>query len=76
MLASITRDRLLDALEVSEGEFPLSDLLGASEAFLASTVREVQPVHTVDGTELGEVPGPRTLEAREAFAATLARELG
>lgn len=76
VLASITRDRLLAALEVSEGEFALSDLLGASEAFLASTVREVQPVHSVDGTELGAVPGPRTLEAREAFAATLARELG
>ncbi len=76
VLASITRDRLLAALEVSEGEYPLGDLLGASEAFLASTVREVQPVHTIDGTELGDVPGPRTLEAREAFAAILARELG
>jgi branched-chain amino acid aminotransferase len=75
VLASITRDRLLAALEVNEGEFPLGDLLGASEAFLASTVREVQPVHTVDGTELGSVPGPRTVEAREAFAAILAGEL-
>jgi branched-chain amino acid aminotransferase len=76
VLASITRDRLVAALEVSEGEWPLTDLLGAAEAFLASTVREVQPVRTVDGNELGEVPGPRTLAAREAFAATLARELG
>ena len=76
VLASITRDRLLAVLEVSEGEYPVGDLLGASEAFLASTVREVQPVHTIDGIELGNVPGPRTLEAREAFAATLARELG
>ncbi|HYC80419.1 MAG TPA: aminotransferase class IV [Solirubrobacterales bacterium] len=76
VLASITRDRLIAALEVSEGEYPLGDLLGASEAFLASTVREVQPVHAVDGTELGNAPGPRTVEAREAFAATLARELG
>jgi branched-chain amino acid aminotransferase len=76
VLASITRDRLLAALTVSEGEFPLSDLLGASEAFLASTTREIQAIHAVDGSELGNVPGPRTLEAQEAFAATIARELG
>lgn len=76
VLASITRDRLLKALAVSEGEWPIGDLLGASEAFLASTVREVQPVSSVDGTELGAVPGPRSLEAQQAFAAILARELG
>jgi branched-chain amino acid aminotransferase len=76
VLASITRDRLLAALEISEGEWPLEDLLGASEAFLASTTREIQAVHSVDGTELGEVPGPRTVEAQQAFAATVVRELG
>ena len=76
VLASITRDRLLAALAVSEGEWPIGDLLGASEAFLASTTREIQPVHSVDGSELGAAPGPRTREAQEAFAATLARELG
>ncbi|MGD9735803.1 MAG: aminotransferase class IV [Solirubrobacterales bacterium] len=76
ILASITRDRLLGALPVSEGEWPLSDLLGASEAFLASTTREIQPVASVDRAELGAAPGPRTLEAQEAFAAILARELG
>ncbi|HEY1855400.1 MAG TPA: aminotransferase class IV [Solirubrobacterales bacterium] len=76
VLASITRDRLVGALAVSEGEWPIGDLLGASEAFLASTVREVQPVQRVDDAELGEVPGPRTIEARAAFAAVLARELG
>jgi branched-chain amino acid aminotransferase len=76
VLASITRARLLAALAVSEGEWPIGDLLGASEAFLASTTREIQPVHSIDGTELGAVPGPQTLEAQQAFAATLARELG
>jgi branched-chain amino acid aminotransferase len=76
VLASITRERLLAALAVTEGEWPIADLLGASEAFLASTTREVQAVRSVDGTELGNVPGPRTIEAQEAFAATVARELG
>jgi branched-chain amino acid aminotransferase len=76
VLASITRDRLLEAMAVAEGEYPLADLLGASEAFLASTTREIQPVRSVDGTELGSAPGPVTLEAEKAFAATVARELG
>ena len=76
VLASITRDRLVKALQVAEGEYPLSDLVGASEAFLASTTREIQPVRSVDGTELGSAPGPVTLEAEKAFAATVARELG
>lgn len=76
ILVSITRDRILRELEVEEGDFPLDDLLGAGEAFLASTVREVQPVSAVDGTEMPEAPGPRTREASAAFAAVLERELG
>jgi branched-chain amino acid aminotransferase len=76
ILDSITRDRLIAALEVEEGSWPLDDLLAASEAFLASTTREVQAVAAVDGAELPSVPGPRTLEAQEAFAAAVARELG
>jgi branched-chain amino acid aminotransferase len=75
ILASITRARLLDELEVEEGEFPVDDLRGAEEAFLASTVREVQPVSAIDGTELPSCPGEGTVEAREAFTAVLAREM-
>jgi branched-chain amino acid aminotransferase len=75
VLASITRDRLIKAMPVAEGEYPLGDLLGASEAFLASTTREIQPIRSVDGTELGSAPGPVTLEAEKAFADTVASEL-
>jgi branched-chain amino acid aminotransferase len=75
ILASITRDRLLGALEVEEGAYPLEDLRGASEAFLASTVREVQAVSAVDETEMAECPGSRTREASAAFTAILDREL-
>jgi branched-chain amino acid aminotransferase len=75
ILASITRDRLIRELEVEEGAFPLDDLLGAKEAFLASTVREVQGVAAVDETELPECLGERTKEAETAFAAVLEREL-
>jgi branched-chain amino acid aminotransferase len=67
ILDSITRRKLIEALEdVEEGEYPLHDLLGASEAFLASSVREVQPVSSVDGTELDR-HGSQTQRARAAF---------
>jgi len=75
ILASITRDRLVRELEVEEGAYPLDDLLGASEAFLASTVREVQAISAVDETEMPECPGSRTSEARTALSAILDREL-
>ena len=64
-----------DELEVEEGEFTIDDLRGAREAFLASTVREVQPVSADRRTELPSCPGRAHGEAREAFAAVLAREM-
>jgi branched-chain amino acid aminotransferase len=75
ILASITRDRLVRELDVEEGGFPLEDLEGASEAFLASTVREVQAISAVNETELAEWPGRRTQAAAEALSAILDREL-
>jgi branched-chain amino acid aminotransferase len=75
VLDSITRDRLVKALEVEEGAFRVEDLHAASEAFLASTTREIQAVAAIDGVELPAVPGPRTREAQAAFAETLRREL-
>jgi branched-chain amino acid aminotransferase len=75
VLESITRDRLVKALHVETGAWPVADLRAAREAFLASTTREIQAVSAIDGVELPEAPGPRTREAQEAFAATLGREL-
>jgi branched-chain amino acid aminotransferase len=75
VLESITRDRLIKALDVEEGAWPVADLRAATEAFLASTTREIQAVAAIDGTELANAPGPRTREAQEAFAETLGREL-
>ena len=75
ILASITRDRIAKALHVEEGEYPFEDLHAAPEAFLASTVREVQPVASIDGRELPGPPGPRTREAIDAFAGVLESEL-
>jgi branched-chain amino acid aminotransferase len=75
VLESITRDRLIRALDVEEGAWPIADLRAAGEAFLASTTREIQAVASIDGADLASAPGPRTREAQEAFAATLGREL-
>ena len=74
ILDSITRAQIVRSLEVTEGEFPVEDLLGAREAFLASTVREVQPVAAIDDRQL-ETPGPRTLEAEQAFRQALEEAL-
>jgi branched-chain amino acid aminotransferase len=75
VLASITRDRMIKALDVEEGTWHVEDLRAASEAFLASTTREIQAVAAIDGAALPAAPGPRTREAQEAFAETLGREL-
>jgi branched-chain amino acid aminotransferase len=75
VLESITRGRMIKALHVEEGTWNVGDLRAASEAFLASTTREIQAVSKVDGRAFPAAPGPRTREAQEAFAATLGREL-
>jgi branched-chain amino acid aminotransferase len=75
VLESITRDRLIKALQVEEGSWQVDELRAAGEAFLASTTREIQAVAAIDGRELPAAPGPRTQEAQQAFAETLGREL-
>jgi branched-chain amino acid aminotransferase len=73
ILDSITRRVLIAELEVVEAELALDDLLGADEAFLASTNREVQPVVAVDDATFE--PGPQTAAARQAFDRALERAL-
>ncbi len=71
VLDSITRRRVLEGCEVEVGRFDIADVLGSSEAFLASTTREVQPVHAVDGHPLDTEPAPRTREAAAVFEAAV-----
>ena len=75
VLRSITRERIVEGLEVEEGEWPVEDLRSAPEAFLASTTREVQPVSEIDGRRLDLAPGPRTEEARAVFRRALEKEM-
>jgi branched-chain amino acid aminotransferase len=73
ILESITRAQIARALHVEEGEFAIDDLLGAHEAFLASTVREIQPVSAVDDHRLAA--GRWAAEAEEAFKRSLGAAL-
>jgi branched-chain amino acid aminotransferase len=76
ILDSITRRRLLQACEITERPIAADELAVVREAFLASTVREVLPVHSIDGRELPVVPGPLTSDADERVRALIVQELG
>jgi branched-chain amino acid aminotransferase len=73
ILASITRDRLLKLVDVEERSCPIETLLRTSEAFLASTIREVQSIGAIEDVEFEE--GPRAREAAAAFSAHVQAEL-
>jgi branched-chain amino acid aminotransferase len=74
-LAGITRELLLEVVEVEERAVPVAALADATEVFLTSSTRDVHPVDTVDGVDVPEVLGPWTEKARRAFAALQARSL-
>lgn len=74
ILDSITRAVVCEELDVEEGEFFADDLRAASEAFIASTTREIQPVSAIDGAPVASVPGPASKRAAEALAAVVERE--
>jgi len=76
ILDSITRRRLLALVDVEERALTLDAVLGAREAFLASTIREVHPVRAIDGRELPAAPGPLTQDAAQRMRAHIEQELG
>lgn len=67
ILASITRAVLLERLEVEERSASREDLLGAHEAFLCASIREVHPINRIEQHEM-TAPGPLTLAAQSAYA--------
>jgi branched-chain amino acid aminotransferase len=76
ILDSITRRRLIAVTAAVERVLTRDDIAGMSEAFVASSVREVIAVSRIDGRALPAVPGPRTTEAGAAFRAHIADEVG
>jgi branched-chain amino acid aminotransferase len=75
ILDSITRRRLLAVCEIEETIIARDDLGRVREAFMASTLREVHPIHSIDGAQLGE-PGALTQDAAARVRAHIEQELG
>jgi branched-chain amino acid aminotransferase len=75
ILASITRDRIMRVAPVHEsGDYKLKDVLEASEVFLASSLREVQGVASLDGLSY-TCPGPVTQRIAGLLAERIEAEL-
>jgi branched-chain amino acid aminotransferase len=72
-LAGVTRGLVLEWFGAAERDVPVGELAAASEAFLTSTTRDVQPIRSVDGVELPEAPGPVTRKAAQVFATRAAQ---
>jgi branched-chain amino acid aminotransferase len=75
ILGSITRARILAVTDAREEPTTLEDLRGAEEAFIASTVREVLPIASIDDLTLPAAPGPVTLSTHEALGKAIKAEL-
>jgi branched-chain amino acid aminotransferase len=75
VLASITRERIMRLVPVTEDEScKLTDVLGGTEVFLASSLREVQGVSAIDGLEFG-CPGPVTMRVADLLAEHIQADL-
>lgn len=70
ILASITRRVVLEATGSIERGCTLDEALGADEAFIASTAREVLPVAALDDRTF-QVPGPVTTRLGESVMARI-----
>jgi branched-chain amino acid aminotransferase len=75
ILDSITRRRLFAVCDVEEQVIAREDLARVREAFMASTLREVHPIHAIDDTQLGG-PGALTQDAAARIRAHIEQELG
>jgi branched-chain amino acid aminotransferase len=75
ILDSITRRALFAVTDAIERITTLDDLRTASEAFLASSAREVQPVHAIDDIAIPAAPGPVSRAAADAVSAYIEARL-
>ena len=73
ILPGVTRALVIErarelGIEVREQSIRVPTLLGADEAFITSTLTEVMPIATVDGTPIGTGrPGPVTTKLLDAY---------
>jgi branched-chain amino acid aminotransferase len=71
-LAGVTRELLMEQVDVVEANLPIESLTDVSEAFLTSSTRAVQSIGKVDGAGLAVIDGPATKSAAEALADLMA----
>ena len=74
-LAGVTRELVLELVDVIEDDLPLASLASADEAFLTSSTRNVQPIRSVDGRRLPACPGTLTAEAAAALQTLMGADL-
>jgi len=74
ILDSITRRTLLRLVPVVEERCTREDLAECREAFLAGTVRGIQPVAAIEDRGLPGAPGPRTVETAAAYRRFVTRD--
>jgi branched-chain amino acid aminotransferase len=74
-LAGVTREVVIELVDVVEDDVAMATLAGADEAFLTSSTRDVQPIRSIDGRPLPNCPGPLTEGAGRAFRALVERDL-
>ncbi len=63
ILDSISRRILLEVTDACERVVTRDELATISEGFLASSLREVQPVRSIDGQAIAAAPGPVSIAA-------------
>jgi branched-chain amino acid aminotransferase len=66
-LPGVTRALVLEWCDAAEEDMPFEALTSASEAFITSSTRDVQPVHRIDARSL-TAPGPVTAAVMAEFA--------
>ncbi len=76
VLDSITRRVVMKHLEVAERTCTTEGALGAAEAFLAGTAREVQAVAVIENRTFDDPPGPFTRQAIAAYRREVEDQLG
>ena len=74
-LAGVTRELLVERLDVVEANLPIAELGDVEEAFVTSTTRSVQSIAQVDEAKLAVVDGPLTTLAAETMADLIANEI-
>ncbi|MGK0188460.1 MAG: branched-chain amino acid aminotransferase [Verrucomicrobiales bacterium] len=79
-LAGITRAIVLElcdeiGLPVEETDVPIATLTKVDEAFLTSSLREVQPIALIDGTPANDCPGPISQKLRTQFRSLVQEQI-